>query len=416
MSKNLELYLTFKFRIRNLLLSSIIETYLFLQVIYIFFSSKLFLSEQLSNIITYNALYAYLILIYFLAIKLIKFRINNYYIYIVFEELLIFITIFFIAITIKQNTNMLLIIFVFYIIVKIIFIAIYFLLSNFLNFKEEVIFLNFEKKIKTSYMIKPIYLLGIKELDNYFIKKLSKKNINYIIIKNTSSINEINVDKLKTFSILKYDNKKLFLFNKTYNNHLSNYVLIYKRMFDILISLFAILILFPFLIIIAFIIKIDSKGPIFFIQKRHGYRKKIFNIVKFRSMYYLNTDLHSSEQTKINDIRITKFGKFIRKTNIDELPNLINVLIGQMSIVGPRPHALKTKLNNNFFIHRIKNYDHRFLVKPGITSLSHVRNSSGQLTTMSKLKARISFDLIYIKKCSIIYDIKIILMTMKLYI
>ena len=133
-------------------------------------------------------------------------------------------------------------------------------------------------------------------------------------------------------------------------------------------------------------------------------------------MFDADRDLHSTKQTKINDSRITKFGKFIRKTNIDELPNLLNVLFGQMSIVGPRPHALKTKLNNNFYIHNLENYNYRFLTKPGITSLSHVRSSAGQLSTMSKLKARINFDLIYVKKCSVIFDMRIILMTLKLYI
>ncbi len=190
---------------------------------------------------------------------------------------------------------------------------------------------------------------------------------------------------------------------------LSNYFnSLIKRFFDVLFSLLVIVLILSWLIpIVAIIMMVEAKGAIFYRQNRSGLNYKTFRIFKFRTMNVMESDDEFS-QAKENDCRITKFGKFMRKTNIDELPQFINVLIGQMSIVGPRPHPLKL---NDEYRSIISKYMIRHLVKPGVTGLAQVKGFRGETADHSKMKKRIVADVFYIENWSFLLDVKIILLT-----
>ncbi len=180
-----------------------------------------------------------------------------------------------------------------------------------------------------------------------------------------------------------------------------------KRGFDILFSLLVIIFILSWLIpIIGLLIKRESKGPIFFKQKRSGLNNETFNVLKFRSMK-LNgyADL---KQTKKNDYRITKIGKFIRRTSIDEFPQFINVLLGDMSVVGPRPHAL---LHTEQFAKAVDKFMVRHFVKPGITGLAQIKGYRGEIQNQEQLRNRIRLDKFYIENWSFMLDIEIIIKT-----
>ncbi|UOE40923.1 exopolysaccharide biosynthesis polyprenyl glycosylphosphotransferase [Chryseobacterium suipulveris] len=194
-------------------------------------------------------------------------------------------------------------------------------------------------------------------------------------------------------------------------DYLTNTIL--KRTFDILFSIVVLLgictWLFP---IIALLIKLDSKGPVFFLQKRYGYHDQVFNCFKFRTMY-VNGD-SANKTTEENDKRITGIGKFLRKTSIDELPQFINVLLGDMSVVGPRPHML---LVDDFYKPKIGRYVVRSMVKPGITGLAQVNGLRGDTGDMNiEMQKRILADAFYVKNWSLSLDLVIILKTVFLVI
>lgn len=180
-----------------------------------------------------------------------------------------------------------------------------------------------------------------------------------------------------------------------------------KRLFDIVFSFFVIVFLLSWLIpLMAFIIKFDSKGPVFFIQKRSGERNKIFSCLKLRTMQI--NDHADVKQAVKNDPRITKVGKFMRKTNIDELPQFINVFMGHMSIVGPRPHMLKhtedySKVIDKFMV--------RHFIKPGITGLAQVGGYRGETSDPDMMHKRVRADVWYIENWTFLLDIKIIIQT-----
>lgn len=187
---------------------------------------------------------------------------------------------------------------------------------------------------------------------------------------------------------------------------LTNAVL--KRTFDILFSIVVLAgvcsWLFP---IIALLIMIDSRGSVFFLQKRYGYHDQVFKCFKFRTMY-VNSDA-ANKTTEHNDKRITPLGKFLRKTSIDELPQFINVLIGEMSVVGPRPHML---LVDDFYKPKIGRYFVRSMVKPGITGLAQVNGLRGDFGDMNiEMHKRILADAFYVKNWTISLDLVIILKT-----
>ncbi len=183
-------------------------------------------------------------------------------------------------------------------------------------------------------------------------------------------------------------------------------VVAFKRTFDILFSLIVIVFLLSWLTpLLALLIKLESKGPIFFRQGRPGIDEKEFFCYKFRSMKINKTT--ESEASK-NDPRVTKIGRFIRKTSLDEMPQFINVLFGEMSVVGPRPHLWS---QNKAYGNRIKKYMVRHYVKPGITGLAQVRGYRGEIETDEDMINRIKYDVYYIENWSIILDLKIILQT-----
>lgn len=180
-----------------------------------------------------------------------------------------------------------------------------------------------------------------------------------------------------------------------------------KRTFDIIFSVLVILCLLSWLIpILAIIITLESKGPAFFRQRRNGIDNEEFYCYKFRSMTpNLNAD--NASATK-NDMRITKVGKFIRRTSIDELPQFYNVLFGSMSVVGPRPHMVK---HTNEYAHKVDKYMVRHFVKPGITGLAQVRGYRGEIEKDEDIQKRTKFDIFYIENWSFFLDLKIMVQT-----
>ncbi len=182
--------------------------------------------------------------------------------------------------------------------------------------------------------------------------------------------------------------------------------LVLKRIEDIILSLLIVILISPIVIIVSLIIKLTSKGPILYKQERHGWNGKTIKVYKFRSMYYEKNEIF--KQATKDDSRITPIGHFIRRTSIDEFPQFLNVLQGRMSIVGPRPHAVSM---NEDYKDKVNNYMQRHKVKPGITGWAQVNGLRGETDTIEKMEKRIEFDLYYIQNWSILFDLRIIFMT-----
>ena len=161
------------------------------------------------------------------------------------------------------------------------------------------------------------------------------------------------------------------------------------------------------MLIIAMLVKTTSTGPIFFRQRRYGLDGQVINVWKFRLMRVMEDGEHIT-QARRDDPRVTKFGKFIRRTSLDELPQLLNVLAGQMSLVGPRPHA---SAHNEEFRSQIHGYMLRHKVKPGITGLAQVNGWRGETDELYKMETRVEFDHRYIREWSIWLDLKILVRT-----
>jgi len=168
------------------------------------------------------------------------------------------------------------------------------------------------------------------------------------------------------------------------------------------------IILSPLFLIVSIAIKLDSRGPVFFRQKRHGFNNEPIRVLKFRSMTSAEDGDQFTQAVK-NDPRVTRVGRILRRTNIDELPQLINVLQGDMSIVGPRPHATA---HNKIFQAKIGPLSRRHIVKPGITGWAQVNGLRGQTDTLEKMQQRVELDLYYIDNWSFLLDMKIILLTL----
>jgi len=181
-----------------------------------------------------------------------------------------------------------------------------------------------------------------------------------------------------------------------------------KRSIDIIIAGTGLLLLLPLLLITALAVRLDSRGPVIFQQRRRGFNGRPFHIYKFRTMTVME-DGDSIVQAKPNDIRVTRVGNWLRRTSIDELPQLLNVLQGNMSIVGPRPHAMA---HDNEFDKTVANYAYRHHVKPGLTGWAQVNGSRGELQSLVDIERRINLDLWYIDNWSLAVDFKIIFMTM----
>jgi putative colanic acid biosynthesis UDP-glucose lipid carrier transferase len=180
-----------------------------------------------------------------------------------------------------------------------------------------------------------------------------------------------------------------------------------KRFMDVTISSLSIIFIMSWLTpIIALLIKLTSKGPVFFIQKRTGYMGVEFNCFKFRTMFV--NDEADVRQVSINDNRITKIGKFLRVTHLDETPQFFNVIRGEMSIVGPRPHML---FHTRYYSECIPYYNLRLEVQPGMTGMAQIKDYIGEINGERELRKRIQWDIYYMKNRSIWLDLKILFTT-----
>lgn len=188
---------------------------------------------------------------------------------------------------------------------------------------------------------------------------------------------------------------------------------IVKRAEDVLLASLALLALWPVLLVIAAAIKLDSRGPVFFKQPRYGFNNRVFGLYKFRSMHVHAADVACERQTSRDDPRITRVGAFLRRHSLDELPQFLNVLRGEMSVVGPRPHALATRTEGLLLEDAIHSYIARCRVKPGITGWAQVNGWRGQLDTREKLERRVEFDLDYAERWSVLMDLRILWLTLK---
>ena len=186
----------------------------------------------------------------------------------------------------------------------------------------------------------------------------------------------------------------------------SNYLMFAKRGLDILLCVAALICLSPCLLLIAILIKLDSQGPVIFCQQRNGYGGRAFTIFKFRTM--TNQLEVGFKQCEANDRRVTRLGKFLRKTSIDELPQLFNILLGDMSVVGPRPHPLELDRQYSVIIY---NYMRRYSTKPGLTGWAQVLGRRGATPTVEIMAERLAADLAYVRRVSFLFDLLIILKT-----
>jgi Undecaprenyl-phosphate glucose phosphotransferase len=189
---------------------------------------------------------------------------------------------------------------------------------------------------------------------------------------------------------------------------LSSLDLMLKRSFDVVAAIIGLIVLSPIFVFVSIAIKLDSSGPIFFRQTRHGFNNEPLRIFKFRTMTTLE-DGDEFRQVVKDDPRVTRLGRLLRQANIDELPQLINVLQGKMSIVGPRPHATA---HNKFFEAKIAPFSRRHTVKPGLTGWAQVNGFRGETDTVEKMQRRVEYDLYYIDNWSFFFDMKIILLTL----
>ncbi len=187
--------------------------------------------------------------------------------------------------------------------------------------------------------------------------------------------------------------------------------LIGKNFQDYLLAALGLIILSPLLLLTAIAIRIESPGPILFRQLRFGFNNSEIEVLKFRSMYFDAQDESGAQRTVRNDARVTRVGAFIRRFSIDELPQLVNVLQGNMSIVGPRPHATKMRVEDAFYFDAVKGYAARHRVKPGITGLAQIRGLRGEIADLDRARRRVEYDIYYIEHWSPFLDIRIILET-----
>ena len=184
-----------------------------------------------------------------------------------------------------------------------------------------------------------------------------------------------------------------------------------KRVIDLALTVPALILLGPLMLVVALLIKLEDGGPVFFVQPRMGQGNVMFDMLKFRSMKVGKLDSKGERSTSREDDRVTRIGKFIRRTSIDELPQLINVLRSEMSLVGPRPHALGSLANEKLFWEIDSDYWQRHSLKPGLTGLAQIRGHRGATETESHLTDRLQADLEYIRDWSPLGDLRIILAT-----
>jgi Undecaprenyl-phosphate glucose phosphotransferase len=193
---------------------------------------------------------------------------------------------------------------------------------------------------------------------------------------------------------------------------ITDWDLVMKWLFDRVVGIFILLLASPVMALVALAIKLDSPGPVLFRQKRFGFNNERIDVFKFRSLYHDQADPLAAKVVTKNDSRVTRVGRFIRKTSIDELPQLFNVVFkGNLSLVGPRPHAVNQKIENRQFDEAVDGYFARHRVKPGITGWAQINGWRGELTSPDKIKGRVEHDLYYIENWSVLFDLYILLRT-----
>ena len=196
-----------------------------------------------------------------------------------------------------------------------------------------------------------------------------------------------------------------------YDKPIADWQTVTKWVFDKLVGLVALVLLAPVMAMVAIAIKLDSRGPVLFRQKRYGFNNELISVFKFRSMYIDRCDGAAAQLVTKNDPRVTRVGRFIRKSSLDELPQLFNVLIGNLSLVGPRPHALQAKAADRLYDEVVEGYFARHKVKPGITGWAQINGWRGETDTADKIRGRVACDLYYIENWSVFLDGYILMMT-----
>ena len=221
---------------------------------------------------------------------------------------------------------------------------------------------------------------------------------------------------IPSVSMMSYANHKVEYFNgiptlEILNKPLSDWDYLIKLAEDRILGLIFCLLLAPVYLLIGILIKLDSPGPVFFKQKRYGYNNKLIEVYKFRSMYVNQADMDAKKLVTRDDPRVTPLGAFLRRTSLDEIPQFFNVLKGEMSIVGPRPHALSASADGKLYEVAVSGYAERHKVKPGVTGWAQVNGWRGETDTEEKILKRVEFDIDYIKNWSLFLDLFIIFRT-----
>jgi len=185
-----------------------------------------------------------------------------------------------------------------------------------------------------------------------------------------------------------------------------------KTVLDRIAACVALLVLLPLMMLIAAVIRLESRGPALFTQERIGYRQQRFGCYKFRSMYHHLADARATLQATRGDVRVTPFGRFLRSSSLDELPQLLNVVKGEMSLVGPRPHAPETRAAGRIFAEVVPLYHRRHSVRPGITGWAQVNGWRGETRRVEDIEMRVRYDLDYIQNWSLLFDLRIMVLTL----
>ena len=200
-------------------------------------------------------------------------------------------------------------------------------------------------------------------------------------------------------------------FLDVFDKPLSGWDSVIKAVEDRVIAAILLVLLAPVMALVALAVKLDSRGPVLFKQKRYGFNNELIEVYKFRSMYTDKTDANASKLVTKDDPRVTRVGRFIRKTSLDELPQLFNVLKGDLSLVGPRPHATQAKAANRLYTEVVEGYFARHKVKPGVTGWAQINGWRGETDTEEKIQRRVEHDLYYIENWSVLLDLYILVMT-----
>jgi Undecaprenyl-phosphate glucose phosphotransferase len=233
----------------------------------------------------------------------------------------------------------------------------------------------------------------------YLLKKLEQETVDVRIAPNIYQALTLNasIEDFDGMPIINLTESPIYGWNR-----------VLKRIFDIVVSALALVLTAPLMAVLMILVKRSSPGPVFFRQKRYGIAGKEFYVYKLRSMVVTEQEVADKLQAKREDARITPIGRFLRRTSLDELPQLYNVLRGQMSIVGPRPHPLYLDEKHKLLL---ETYMWRYKVKPGITGWAQVNGWRGETDTLEKMKKRIEHDIYYIEHWSVWFDLKILWLT-----